>query len=114
MTELEKHENEELIEKMKVNKIRNLLMHYVEKTQEDFDHYLCYEKYGSEKFKKKKYTLDKEDIAEQSKIKSINFKLAFKELFENSAEHKPILENLSKNDTDDEIRDWAKSLLVKL
>ncbi len=114
MTELEKHENEVLIAKIRVNKIRNILLHYAEKTQDDFDHYLCYEKYGSAKFKKKKYSLDKEDIAEQSKIKSKNFKLAFKELFENATEHKPILEELSKNDSDEEIRDWAKSLLVKL
>ncbi|MGC9781413.1 MAG: hypothetical protein HZR80_19380 [Candidatus Heimdallarchaeota archaeon] len=114
MTELEKHENEVLIEKMRATKIRNLLLHYIEKTQDDFDHYLCYEKYGSAKFKKKKYTLDKEDLAEQSKIKSRNFKLVFKELFEKATEQKPILEVLSKNDSNDKIRDWAKSLLVKL
>ncbi|TET27915.1 MAG: hypothetical protein E3J70_10915 [Candidatus Heimdallarchaeota archaeon] len=114
MAEPEKNETEVLVEKLKINKVRTIITDSLEKSQEDFEEYLCYGKYGSEKFKKGDYTLDADDKEMQRKLHSKNFTKALKTLLQDSLEVKPIIEELSKNDSDDEVRSWAKSLLAKL
>ncbi len=114
MTEQEKDETEVLVEKLKVNKVRTIITDCLEKSQEDFDEYLCYGKYGSEKFKNGDYTLDAEDKEMQRRLHSKSFTAALKSLLQDSQEVKPIIEELSKNDSDDEVRSWAKAFLAKL
>ena len=114
MTDLEKNETEVLVAKLKVNKVRTIITDSLEKSQEDFDEYLCYGKYGSEKFKKGDYTLDAEDKEMQRRLHSKSFTMVLKSLLQDSQEVKPVIEELSKNDSDDEVRSWAKALLAKL
>ena len=114
MTEQEKNETEILVEKLKVNKVRTVITDCLEKSQEDFEEYLCYGKYGSEKFKNGDYTLDAEDKEMQRSLHSKSFTMALKSLLQDSQDVKPVIEELSKNDSDDEVRSWAKSLLAKM
>ena len=114
MTEQDKNETEVLVEKLKVNKVRTVITECLEKSQEDFEEYLCYGKYGSDKFKKGDYTLDAEDKEMQRRIHSKSFTMALKTFMQDSQDVKPVIEDLSKSETDDEVRSWAKSLLAKL
>jgi len=114
MTKPEKTETDILVEKIKVNKIRTLITECIEKTQEDFEEYLCYEKYGSEKFKNGNYTLDADDKEMQRSLNNRNFNSALKSIRQDSQEAKPILEVLVKSDSDEEVRSWAKNLLANL
>jgi hypothetical protein len=114
MTEPEKTDKEILVEKIKINKIRAIITENIEKTQEDFEEYLCYEKYGSKKFKSGNYTLDSDDKEMQRRLKNKNFSSALKSIRLDSQEATPILEVLVENDSDEEVRSWAKTLLTKL
>ena len=50
----------------------------------------------------------------QRRLHSKSFTAALKSLLQDSQEVKPIIEELSKNDSDDEVRSWAKAILAKL
>jgi hypothetical protein len=114
MTEPEKSDTEVLVEKIKINKVRSVITEFLEKSQDDFEEYLCYEKYGAEKFKKGKYTLDAEDKEMQRRLSNKNFSSALKSLLQDTQEAIPILEILVETDSEEEVRSWAKALLTKL
>ncbi|MBK5113574.1 MAG: hypothetical protein KGD59_10820 [Candidatus Heimdallarchaeota archaeon] len=114
MTEPEKNETEVLVAKIKVNKVRSVITECLEKTQEDFEDYLCYEKYGAKKFKNGKYTLDADDKEMQRRLQNKNFTTALKSLLQEPQEALPILESLSTTDSEEEVRSWAKALLSRI
>ena len=50
----------------------------------------------------------------QRRLSNKNFSSALKSLLPDSQEAIPILESLSKTDSEEEVRSWAKALLARI
>ena len=95
----------------KKEEIRKILLDHIDEIGNKFDDFLCYQKYGKETFLAKGFQPTEEDYKIRKVYEAEEFSVAAQKIKEMGKEILPILEDLSQNESDLVIKDWASIIL---
>jgi len=91
--------------------IIGIIKKYISKVEDDFDDYLCYEKYGQKKFLSKGFYPTEEDFEYKKKViypRALNDAIVEIKILKDPKE---FLEIIAKQNDNSDIKDWASIIL---
>lgn len=98
----------------KKEEIKKIISEHIDEISNKFDDFLCYEKYGVEKFLAPGFKPTEEDYERKKQIDAFEFSIAAQKIKEMGKEILPILEDLSQNESNLEIKDWTSIILQEM
>ncbi len=93
-------------EKEQKDEIRNIIKKHMEAIGDRFDDYLCYQKYGEERFLSEGFRPTEEDFKERERIAAEQLDAARIEIRKLGEEVKSILKEIAEKDSNPDVRDW--------
>ncbi len=91
--------------------IRIILQKRLDAISSEFDDYLCYRKYGVERFLSEGFQPTDEDFKVRKSIVEEQLAAAGTEIEKMGEDFKPILKEIAEKDSNPDVRDWASKLL---
>lgn len=95
----------------KKEEIRKIIAEHIEEIGNKFDDFLCYEKYGEEKFLAPGFRPTEEDYERRKLYVADEFSNAAQKIKQMGEEAISILKELSQTESNPDIKDWASRIL---